>query len=59
MLGVVTESRLLRIGEFSRASWLSIKALRAYHEMGLLVPAEIDPPTGYRSYSAPSWSRPP
>jgi DNA-binding transcriptional MerR regulator len=42
---------LLRIGEFSRASWLSIKALRAYHESGLLVPAEIDATTGYRSYS--------
>ncbi len=42
---------LLRIGEFSRASWLSIKALRAYHEAGLLVPAEVDPRTGYRSYS--------
>jgi DNA-binding transcriptional MerR regulator len=42
---------LLRIGEFSRASWLSIKALRAYHEVGLLVPAEVDPHTGYRSYS--------
>jgi len=51
MLGVVTENRLLRIGEFARASWLSIKALRAYHEMGLLVPAEVDPRTGYRSYS--------
>jgi DNA-binding transcriptional MerR regulator len=47
----VTENRLLRIGEFARASWLSIKALRAYHEMGLLVPAEVDPHTGYRSYS--------
>jgi DNA-binding transcriptional MerR regulator len=51
MLGVVTVNRLLRIGEFARASWLSIKALRAYHEMGLLVPAEVDPRTGYRSYS--------
>lgn len=47
----MTENRLLRIGEFARASWLSIKALRAYHEMGLLVPAEVDPRTGYRSYS--------
>jgi DNA-binding transcriptional MerR regulator len=47
----VTENRLLRIGEFARASWLSIKALRAYHEIGLLVPAEVDPHTGYRSYS--------
>ena len=43
---------LLRIGEFSRASWLSIRTLRAYHDSGLLVPAEIDPVTGYRSYSA-------
>lgn len=42
---------LLRIGPFSRASWLSIKALRAYHEAGILVPAEVDPETGYRSYS--------
>ena len=47
----MTENRLLRIGDFARASWLSIKALRAYHEMGLLVPAEVDPHTGYRSYS--------
>jgi len=30
---------------------LSIKALRAYHEMGLLIPTEVDPRTGYRSYS--------
>lgn len=51
MLGVVTQNRLLRIGEFARASWLSVKALRAYHEIGLLVPAEVDPRTGYRSYS--------
>jgi DNA-binding transcriptional MerR regulator len=48
----VTDDALLRIGPFSRASWLSIKALRAYHEAGLLVPAEVDPHTGYRSYSA-------
>lgn len=43
---------LLRIGDFSRASSLSVKTLRAYHEAGLLVPAEVDPRTGYRSYSA-------
>src|SRR2546430_103686 len=42
---------LLRIGDFSRASSLSVKALRAYHETGLLVPADVDPLTGYRSYS--------
>ncbi|MBI5090761.1 MAG: MerR family transcriptional regulator [Actinobacteria bacterium] len=42
----------LRIGPFSRASSISIKALRAYHEQGLLVPAAIDPATGYRVYAA-------
>jgi DNA-binding transcriptional MerR regulator len=47
----VPDEALLRIGPFSRASWLSIKALRAYHESGILVPAEVDPRTGYRSYS--------
>jgi DNA-binding transcriptional MerR regulator len=47
----MTDDALLRIGPFSRASWLSIKALRAYHEAGLLVPAVVDQHTGYRSYS--------
>ncbi len=41
---------LLSIGLFSRSSSLSIKALRAYHEAGILVPARIDPSSGYRSY---------
>ena len=39
------------IGMFSRASSLSIKSLRAHHESGLLVPASIDPQTGYRAYT--------
>jgi len=43
---------LLPIGMFSRASSLSIKALRAYHEHGILVPAVVDAQTGYRSYAA-------
>jgi DNA-binding transcriptional MerR regulator len=47
----VPYNSLLRIGSFSRAASLSVKALRAYHEAGLLVPAEVDPQTGYRSYS--------
>lgn len=41
---------LLSIGAFSRASLLSIKALRSYHEAGILVPARVDPQTGYRAY---------
>lgn len=38
------------IGEFSRITGLSIKALRLYHEKGLLVPSIIDQETGYRYY---------
>ena len=41
---------LLSIGDFSRMTYLSVKALRHYHELGLLVPAEIDPVSGYRFY---------
>jgi DNA-binding transcriptional MerR regulator len=41
---------LLTIGAFSRACLLSIKSLRAYHEAGILVPASVDPLTGYRAY---------
>lgn len=41
---------LMPIGVFSTATLVSIKALRLYHEQGLLVPAWIDPATGYRSY---------
>jgi DNA-binding transcriptional MerR regulator len=42
---------LLPIGMFSRASLLSIKTLRAYHEAGILVPAQVDRFTGYRMYT--------
>jgi DNA-binding transcriptional MerR regulator/effector-binding domain-containing protein len=41
---------LLSIGDFSRMTFLSVKALRHYHEVGLLPPAEIDADTGYRRY---------
>ncbi|MBV8715442.1 MAG: MerR family transcriptional regulator [Chloroflexi bacterium] len=43
---------LLPIGMFSRASLLSIKTLRAYHEAGILVPAQVDRFSGYRMYTA-------
>lgn len=42
---------MLRIGEFSKLSRVSIRMLRHYDEIGLLHPAAIDPFTGYRSYS--------
>ena len=43
-------SDLLGIGDFARMTFLSVKALRHYHEVGLLAPAEIDPESGYRRY---------
>lgn len=42
----------LSIGDFSRMTHLSIKALRHYHEVGLLEPAEIDSQSGYRYYAS-------
>ncbi|GAA2614292.1 DNA polymerase III subunit beta family protein [Paractinoplanes durhamensis] len=39
------------IGEVARASGLSVSALRFYDGAGVLVPAEVDPATGYRRYA--------
>src|SRR5580700_2713168 len=41
---------LLSIGDFSRMTHLSVKALRLYHELGLLAPAAVDRQSGYRYY---------
>ncbi|MEL7372278.1 MAG: MerR family transcriptional regulator [Myxococcota bacterium] len=38
------------IGQFSLMSRLSVRTLRRYHELGLLVPARIDEQSGYRYY---------
>jgi DNA-binding transcriptional MerR regulator len=43
---------LLSIGDFSRMTHLSVKALRHYHDVGLLEPAEVDRSSGYRFYEA-------
>ena len=42
---------MLRIGEFSKLSRVSIRMLSHYDDIGLLKPAEIDQFTGYRYYS--------
>ena len=42
---------MFRIGEFSKMSKTTIKALRYYDEIGLLKPEETDRFTGYRLYS--------
>jgi DNA-binding transcriptional MerR regulator len=44
-------NELFTIGEFSRTTHLSVKALRHYHDMGVLEPVAVDPGTGYRAYS--------
>jgi len=41
----------LTIGDFSRATLLSVKTLRHYHRVGLLAPANVDADTGYRRYT--------
>jgi DNA-binding transcriptional MerR regulator len=41
----------LTIGDFSRATHLSVKTLRHYHRVGLLAPADVDTGTGYRLYA--------
>lgn len=43
-------NELLSIGDFSRMTFLSVKALRHYHDVGLLEPARVDGATGYRYY---------
>jgi DNA-binding transcriptional MerR regulator len=42
----------LPIGDFSRATHLSIKMLRHYHEIGLLEPVDVDVDTRYRRYAS-------
>ena len=43
---------LMTIGDFSRAVRMSAKALRFYHQSGVLAPAHVDDQNGYRLYAA-------
>lgn len=42
---------MLKIGDFSKLARISIRMLRHYNEIGILVPDEIDDENGYRYYS--------
>ena len=42
---------MLKIGDFSKLSLVSVKALRYYDEIGLFKPVSVDEFTGYRYYS--------
>jgi effector-binding domain-containing protein len=43
---------LIKIGDFSKLSFVTIQALRHYDDIGLLKPKKIDQFTGYRYYTA-------
>lgn len=43
---------MLKIGEFSKLSHLTVKALRFYEKKGILMPAATDEWTGYRFYNS-------
>ena len=48
--GTPASDGLLTIGQFARLTGLSIGTLRHYDDVGVLVPAQVDPATGYRRY---------
>ena len=43
---------MFKIGDFSKLSFVTVKTLRYYDEIGLLKPVKVDRFTGYRYYSA-------
>jgi len=43
---------MLSIGEFSQVTRLSVKALRLYHEKGILVPGSVNLRSKYRYYGS-------
>lgn len=43
--------KIFSIGEVAKIKDITIKALRYYHKMGILIPKHIDESTGYRYYS--------
>ena len=42
---------MLKIGDFSHLSHVSVRMLRHYDQLGLLKPIQVDRFTGYRYYS--------
>lgn len=44
--------KMFSIGEFSTITGMTVKALRFYHEQGLLLPSCVDEESGYRYYDS-------
>ena len=49
----MSEKTKLKIGEFSKLMQVTVKTLRHYEQMGLLIPYEADKWTGYRYAQGP------
>lgn len=47
----MSEDKHYSIGEVAKMKHVTVKALRHYHETGLLVPSYVNPETGYRYYT--------
>lgn len=54
---LVSDEQQMSIGAFARACGISIPRLRRYHDGGLLIAANVDPATGYRSYGSDQITR--
>ncbi len=48
---------MVSIGEFARLGQVTVRMLRHYDRIGLLVPGRVDPSSGYRSYAAAQLAR--
>ena len=46
-----------KIGEFSRLSKVTVRALRHYEQIGLLIPEIVDRWTGYRYYTVAQFQK--
>ena len=53
----MSEKTKLKIGEFSKLMQVTVKTLRHYEQMGLLIPYEVDKWTGYRYYTIEQMQR--
>jgi DNA-binding transcriptional MerR regulator len=53
----VEDLYMMRIGDFSRLTRVSVKTLRYYDELGLIKPARVDEFTGYRYYDLGQYER--
>src|SRR5687768_6885918 len=48
---------MLTIGAFAQLAGVSVRALRHYEAVGILLPSSTDPTTGYRRYRAGQLAR--